>query len=368
MKLPEILTTLGGVEVKDVKTWENYRRDEIMDLFCRYVYGIRDIERPENLYFENTGEIEEYGMRVKCIKVGFDDFAFNFKLYLPKKQNGPLPVFVYVMHENMEKFFRYDDKGNMYRCDESEATLPLKDITDRGFAVAAMPTREIYPEWTWHAEFKKGVFAHVKTPMGRNKHSWASLSAWAWGASRVIDYLETDGDIDCSKICSIGHSRSGKAALWAGVTDQRILLAVPNNSGCMGAAVLRDKKGEHAVDINISDWLCDKFHEYNDCEELLPVDQHMLCALMAPRYLYITSSIEDEWADPDAEFLSAQLASCAYELYGLKGLVAPEKPELNKVYHEGRIAYHVKSGDHSQTAFDWDNAMDYFEKITAEQK
>ena len=126
---------------------------------------------------------------------------------------------------------------------------------------------------------------------------------------------------------------------------------------------VRAGKREHAVDINISDWFCERFKDYNDREELLPVDQHMLLALVAPRYLYVTDSIEDEWADPDAELLSCRLASEAYELYGYRGAVVPDTPALNEVYQEGRIAFHVKSGDHSHTLFDWENVMDYFEKI-----
>lgn len=127
--------------------------------------------------------------------------------------------------------------------------------------------------------------------------------------------------------------------------------------------MLRGKKGEHAKEINITDWFCQKYKEYNDCEELLPVDQHMLVAAIAPRYVYITASVEDEWCDPDAEFLSARLASSAFELYGLKGLVAPLTPALDVAYQDGHVAYHVKSGDHSITEFDWEKVMDYFDKI-----
>ena len=362
-KIPELLTTLSGQKVTDADTWEQFRRDEILSLFCEYVYGVRDIERPENLYFTLKEERVEYGMRVKELEAGFDEFSFPFKLYLPLHQTGPIPAFVYVMHENLENHFVFHEDGNMEAA-ELVSFLPLADITSRGFAVAVMPTRSIYRDWEAYAAFKQGVFAAVKTPKGRQKNSWATISAWAWGVSRVVDYLETDGDIDSSKIASIGHSRSGKTALWAAATDPRICLAVPNNTGCMGAAILRGKRGEHAKEINISDWFCENFHAYNDREEYLPVDQHMLLALMAPRYVYITGSIEDEWADPDAEYLAAKLATEAFELYGVKGLVAPaEGPELEAVYQEGHIAFHVKRGDHSQTQFDWEHVMDYFEKI-----
>ena len=267
------------------------------------------------------------------------------------------------MHENLENHFKPLDNGNMY-TEELVSSLPLKDITDRGFAIAVMPTRDIYREWTTHSNFEVGVFTAYKNPKPRQKNSWATISAWAWGVSRIVDYFETDDEIDMTHIASTGHSRSGKTALWAGATDTRIQLVAPNNSGCGGAAIFRGKKGEHIKNIPVTDWFCDKFRDYSEREEFLPVDQHMVLSLVAPRYLYVTDSILDEWADPDAELLACKLASPAYELYGLKGLVVEdESPILNKTYQGGHIAFHVKEGDHSQLKFDWDNLMDYFDKI-----
>ena len=362
MNIPALLTTVSGERVTTLDVWKQFRREELLSLFCDHVYGRRDIERPEGECFELVDEKTVYGMKKKELLCTFDGYSFPFSVYLPMKSEKPLPAFVYVMHENLENDFVFDDKGNMF-SKKTESCLPLKEITDRGYAIATMPTRDIYREWTEKMEFRHGVFNVVKSSKPRDKHSWASISAWAWGVSRVVDYLEEDPEIDASRIASIGHSRSGKAALYAAATDERILLGVPNNSGCMGAAILRGKKGEHAVNINISDWFCEKFREYNDCEHFLPVDQHMLLALIAPRYLYITCSVLDEWADPDAELLAARLATEAFELYGVPGLIAPEHPVVDEVYQEGHIAYHVKSGDHSQTDFDWMHIMNYFDKI-----
>ena len=367
MKIPELLTTISGERVTSLDVWKRFRREEILDLFCHHVYGRRDIERPDGERFLTIDEKVVHGMRKQEIKCTFNDYSFPFSLYLPAAKTEPCPAFVYVMHENLENDMTFDEVGNMY-SKKTASVLPLKSITDRGYAVAVMPTRDIYREWTEKAGYRHGVFLAAKTPKGRDKHSWASISAWAWGVSRVVDFLEEHPEIDSSKIASIGHSRSGKAALYAAATDERIFLAVPNNSGCMGAALLRGKKGEHATDINVSDWFCEKFREYNDMEHLLPVDQHMLLALIAPRFLYITCSILDEWADPDAELRAARLASEAFELYGVRGLVAPEAPVLDQTYHDGHIAYHVKQGDHSQTEFDWENIMNYFDKIRLEQK
>ncbi len=359
--VPKLLTTLSGIEITTKELWEKYRRDEVLNLCTDYVYGVRDIERPTDLYFNVEDTAEIYGMICKNVRAGFGNFSFPFSVYLPKNTNKPLPAFIYVMHENMQNWLKFEDNGNM-SSQEAESVLPLKYITDRGYAVAVMPTKDIYREWTTHSEYKVGVFAEVNKVRKRN--SWASISAWAWGVSRVLDYLETDTEIDATRVASIGHSRSGKAALWAGATDERIFLAVPNNSGCMGAALLRGKKGEHAKDINISDWFCEKFQDYNDAEEYLPMDQHMVLSLVAPRNLYITGSVLDEWADPDAELRAAQLASPVWELYGKQGItIEDEAPVLNKPYQSGSIAFHVKEGGHSQKQFDWENVINYFDKI-----
>jgi hypothetical protein len=360
--VPDVLTSLSGIKIDSKELWEKYRRDEVLGLCERYVYGIRDIERPEDLFFNVESVSEVYGMTCKEIRGGFGDYSFPFKVYLPKSAKEPVPVMIYVMHENLENKLQFQEDGNMF-SEELESYLPLKYATDRGYAVAAMPTRELYREWNTRSEYKVGVFAAVNNKY-RTKYSWASISAWAWGVSRVMDYLETDPQVDATRVGVTGHSRSGKAALWAGATDERIFLVAPNNSGCMGAALLRGKKGEHAVKINISDWFCPKFKEFNDNEDILPMDQHMVLALCAPRNMYITDSILDEWADPDAELRSAQLASPVWELYGKKGVImSDEAPVVNKVYQEGTIAFHVKEGDHSQTMFDWENLLDYFDKI-----
>lgn len=359
--IPDLMTSVSGVEVTTKEQWEIFRRDEVFDLCTNYVYGVRDIERPSDLYFNVEYITEMYGMILKSVRCGFGNFSFPFYVYLPKNVKNPLPAFIYVMHENMENWFKFHDDGNMY-ADEAQSILPLKCITDRGYAVAVMPTRDIYREWTTNSEYKVGVFAEIN--VARKRNSWASISAWAWGVSRVLDYLETDPNVDATRVASIGHSRSGKAALWAAATDERIFLAVPNNSGCMGAALLRGKRGERVKDINISDWFCEKFKDYNDAEEYLPMDQHMVLSLVAPRNLYITTSVLDEWADPDAELRAARLSSPVWELYGKQGVVIEdEAPALNKVYQNGSIAFHVKEGDHSQTMFDWENVINYFDKI-----
>ncbi|WP_148080384.1 glucuronyl esterase domain-containing protein [Roseimaritima ulvae] len=191
------------------------------------------------------------------------------------------------------------------------------------------------------------------------------LQPWAWGLSTVRAWLEEQPDalVDAKRIAVIGHSRLGKTALWAGAQDENFAMVISNDSGCGGAALYRRCYGEriHHMIKPIGYWFCRDHAKFIGRESELPVDQHMLLALVAPRPLYVASAEEDRWADPKGEFLAAKHASPVYQWLGEQGLPADQMPAVDQPV-AGRVGYHVRTGKHDVTRFDWQQYLDFADK------
>ena len=358
------LISISGEKIENKEDWENFRREEIMVLLSNFIYGVRPMERSHDMSF-CVDKIHEdymgYPLVKKDVTISFLGFSMPFTLFLPKEtyKKKPVPLFLHVLNEShMQRVDPVNNPENNF--------LPITEMAKRGYGCAVMSTLDVAPDWMHYPEFKKGVFRAVEPDVSvRNNRSWATVSAWSYGASRIMDYLETDMDVEHTKVGISGHSRAGKAALWAAATDLRFALSISNDSGCSGAAFTRgDSEGvERIKNINISNWFCGNYHKFDDREEMLPCDQHMLLAAIAPRPLYVKSNEEDAWAGPDEELRSCKLASCVYELYDLPGVVVDdEKIVIDKPYHDGTIAYHRAPGDHDLTANDWSMFMDFADK------
>lgn len=382
-KVPEYvlsnpLKTFGGKEVETVKSWESERRPELLNFFTQNVYGAVPGElalTSFNIVEQSDDAIDGKAKR-KQIELIFEkngkQLRFNILLYLPKSvekapvflgynfygnhtvSNDPHILISNAWARNNESFAiannQLDDQSRGVRTNR----WAIEKMINSGFGLATIYYCEVDPDKDDMTDGIHSLF-YSESQQVPASNEWGSIAAWSWGLSRAMDYFEKDADVDASKVIVFGHSRLGKASLWAGATDQRFAAVISNNSGCGGAALSKRKVGETVWRINSSfpHWFCDNFKIYNNNEELLPVDQHELLALIAPRPLYVASAEEDKWADPRGEFLSAYYATPVYQLYNKIGIKIPEMPIVNLPI-QNTVAYHIRSGVHDVTDYDWE--------------
>lgn len=236
---------------------------------------------------------------------------------------------------------------------------PVEDLLRQGYITAAYYTEDLEPDRC--TDGCQGIMDRYAGEKTHDLWQWGAIAAWAFGASRALDYLTQDRRIS-QNIAVAGHSRGGKTALWCAANDPRITCCYANDSGCTGAAISRGKRGERLLQINsiFPYWFCEEYKKYNGHEENLPIDQHMLLALVAPRLLYLASATEDLWSDPQAEFAGAAAASAAYDALGVPGLMCSALPEPGHPCHAGRIGYHTRKGGHDLTREDWHLFCDFW--------
>jgi hypothetical protein len=355
-QLPDPLDT-GRGGVRTAARW-NTRRAEILELFRANVYGRRPgvpAERRFEVIEENRSAMDGKATLKRIAVHSARDgrtHRFDLTIFLPNSA-GPSPLFLLINN-------RGANLTDPTRAERSPF-WPAEALIARGCAIAALQYGDLAPDNP--ERFRDGVIRLFEgSPAGnRRPDAWASLAAWGWGASRAMDYFETDTRIDAGRVAIVGHSRGGKASLWAGAEDERFALVVSNDSGEGGAALTRRNFGETLGRITESfpHWFAGRYRGFAGREKTLPVDQHMLLALIAPRALYVASADEDLWSDPRGEFLALAHTSPVYALWGERIIHPGDMPPLDRPLVAGRRGYHIRSGIHNLTAFDWERFMDF---------
>lgn len=354
--LPDVLTTANGKTIKNSADWEQTRRPELLQLFANNIYG----QMPttfDSIRFTITNDdanAMDGKAHLKQVTIAVwnnnKQVAIHLVLFTPNNRPKPAPAFLLINN-------REDSTMDPTRKVQSEF-WPAEMVIDSGYAIAAFQVNDAAPDDK--DNYQNGVLQLYPEQLQAD-NGMKAIGAWAWAARRVMDYFEKDKDIDATKVTLVGHSRGGKTALWAGANDRRFAIVISNCSGNTGAALSRRKFGETIKKINevFPYWFNNNYKKYNDNEAALPVDQHELLALIAPRPLYVTSATEDLWADPKGMYLALQNAQPAYELYNKRAALPAEPPAANMPIIHSVLGYHQRAGIHDLTKYDWSNFIQF---------
>ena len=343
-------------------SWEE-RKQEIKKMVCDYEYGA--FPKEDGISFETLFSYPGFLSGKAVLKrtaaaavFNGETYTYNYLSVVPKKEEKS-PFFVLIGGSS----------------DKPAWNIPVEEIIDRGFGLITFNYQEVTQDTDMlkhdPTPYTEGVIPALckgQEKTGKNgvgDGTYGTLAIWAWAASKALDFAAQDGTFDLERAAVVGHSRLGKAALYAGLMDERFQYVIPNDSGCGGAAVYRGIRGENweAVAKNFPYWMNGTYQEYAGKLDAVPFDQHFLIGGCAPRKVYISAASEDQWADYDSMYLGCKAASEVYEKLGLPGFVCPDRlPETGDVFIDGSIGFHMRKGPHDMGREDWNRFMDFMQK------
>lgn len=389
LPLPAVLLAADGTRISDAATWRTRRRPELLELFAREVYGRTPAGRPAAMHWETTS-LDRTALAGRAtrkeVTLHFtarpDGPKLHLLIYQPNTGTAPYPAFLglnYFGNQSVtaepgialsSAWMRASPEFGIVQNRATEKTRgvhayrwDVATVIARGYATVTAYYGDLCPDHVNGLAESVGALLHTGTTEQRAPDAWGALGVWAWGLSRALDCLAGDPDIDATRVAVHGHSRLGKAALWAGAQDERFALVISNDSGAGGAALSTRDFGETVAMLNknFPFWFARNFRAYNDRESALPVDQHELLALVAPRPLYVASAAEDLHADPRGEFLAAHFAEPVYALFGKKGLGVATPPPVDHPVGD-TVAYHVRTGKHDILPYDWAQYLNFADR------
>lgn len=404
--LPDPLILENGRPVRTAKGWMALRRPEILELYREHIYGRSPAPPKMIVHVRETDREALDGKAVrKQVDLEMDNKNLGKKvvlhvlLYTPADAAKPSPVFLCLSFSgnyavigdtNVIIYPTWNKKTDTLEMPQtvvrgSSHSWRIADTLARGYGVAVVDYNDIEPDLADGTGWLHGGVRWLYQKPGdtsRAPDAWGAISAWAWGASRVMDYLETDKDVDAKRVIMTGHSRLGKTALWASAQDPRFAMVVASCSGEMGASLSRRNFGETVTSMckSFPYQFCPNFLKYAHYIPGMPVDSHMLISLIAPRPLYLSTGSLDLWGDPRGEFEAAIAAAPVYELFGEKSVVTNLPPRklgtgsgevLKSDFEESftpppldvpimnNVGFQTHTGKHDILPADWDRFLDF---------
>jgi len=350
-QLPELLITESGQTISTQAQWEKIRRPEILQLFENHVYGqvpkdFDDIKfkvtKQDKKAIDGKATLKEVAITVTRNN---NSVTMNLLMFTPNKVKKPVPMFLVINHRGIRTM-------DVTRQNK-DGFWPAEEVIEAGYGISGFDVIDVSPDDK--VKFTEGILDQLYPEQLEMDNGMRGLGAWGWGAARAIDYFEKDKSVDATKIISVGHSRGGKSSLWFGAQDERVAITISNESGNSGAALSRRNFGESVdrITTNFPYWFCPNYRQYAGNEDKLPVDQHMLIALIAPRAVYVASAAKDLWADPKGQYLALKEAQPVFNLYGIETNLPEKMPEVNQQIILPHTGFHNREGKHNMTPYDW---------------